>query len=483
MRVKTSQPGKKTGPGSLAATRANAIKLHRSGKTDQAVPLYKRYLQHRPEDAGIWCNLGVALRERKAPAIAEACYRRALELDPGDIAAMGNLGNVLKDLDRLDEAIALHQAVLAQNAEDDRARHNYAIALREANRFAEAAGEFDKLVASQPKNATYRWDRALVLLHMGRSADGWRDYEARRETGEVKPRRYDHPEWTGGSLNGKVLYLYPEQGFGDTLLALRFLPQIKALGAIVVLECKAPLRRLLENFAGVDRLVAPEDRFIDFDLHCSLMTVPRLLNVDLGSPGPPADLKVPDAARETIAPLMAAAGKRFKAGIVWSGSITFKGNGKRAVSLDRFLPLANVPGVQLYSLQKGPCEGELADSGADAVIIDIGTRVQDFAETAAAIQMLDLVIMTDSSVAHLTGSLGKPVWNLLPYHPYWVYPIDGERTPWYPSMRLLRQTVPGDWDGVFDRVRADLTAAVGAKAAGHWPLAEPSAASNVIQRS
>lgn len=480
MRGKASPPAGKAGIDSLATARADAIKLHRSGKADQAIPLYKRYLQSRPDDAGIWCNLGVALRERKAPAVAEACYRRALELQPGDFAAMGNLGNVLKDLDRLDEAIALHQAVLAQNAEDDRARHNHAIALREANRFAEAAGEFDKLVASQPQNATFRWDRALVLLHMGRSADGWQDYEARRETGEVKPRRYDQPEWTGGSLNGKILYLYLEQGFGDTLLALRFIPQLQSLGAIVVLECKAPLQRLLEDCAGVDRLVAPEVRFADFDLHCSLMTVPGLLSVDIASPGPPAILTVPDAAREKISPLMAAAGERFKVGIVWSGSITFKGNGKRAVPLERFLPLANIPGVQLYSLQKGPRESELADCGADAVIIDIGTKVQDFAETAAAIQMLDLVIMTDSSVAHLAGSLGKPIWNLLPYHPYWIYPVDGEKTPWYPSMRLLRQTTPGYWDGVFERVREDLTAAVRAKAAGHWPRVEPGATGNDI---
>ncbi|MEZ5669309.1 MAG: tetratricopeptide repeat protein [Alphaproteobacteria bacterium] len=444
----------------LAAMRAGAIKLHQAGKAAQAIALYRDYLRQRPGDVGIWCNLGVAHRERKQLAVAEACYRRALELSPGDPAAMGNLGNVLKDLDRLDEAIALHERVVAASPDDERARHNYAIALREAARYAEAADQFDRLVTAQPGNATYRWDRALVLLHLGRSAQGWADYEARRETGDVKPRPYKAPEWNGEPLAGRTLYVHPEQGFGDTLMALRFLPQLKAAGATVVLECKPPLRRLLEGVAGADRLVAPEDRFADFDYHCSLMGIPRLVGADCAAPPPPATLTIPSAATARVAPLVAPGGSRFKVGVVWSGSVTFKGNAKRAVTVDRFLPFAAVPGVQLYSLQKGPREGDLAESGADSLMIDIGTKVEDFAESAAAIAALDLVIMTDSSVAHLCGSLGKPVWNLLPYHPYWIYPVDGDRTPWYPSMRLFRQQTPGDWDAVFDRARKALAAVV-----------------------
>ncbi|MGF1626112.1 MAG: tetratricopeptide repeat protein [Alphaproteobacteria bacterium] len=456
----------------LAAVRADAIRLHQGGRTEQAIPLYRRYLAVRPQDSGIWCNLGVALRERKAFAAAEICYRRALELAPDDVAAMGNLGNVLKDMDRLDEALALQQAVVARDPDDDRGRHNYAVALREATRFEEALTQLDTLVARKPDNPTYRWDRSLILLHLGRSRDGWRDYEARRQTGEVKPRSYPQPEWNGEPLAGKTIYLHPEQGYGDTLMALRFLPQLVEQEAVVVLECKPPLRRLLQGCPGVSRLVASEERFEAFDTHCSLMTLPRILGADVMAPGAPVALTVPEAARARVAPLIAPGGDRFKVGIVWSGSVTFKGNAKRAVSLEQFLPLGTVPGVQLYSLQKGPREGDLVASGADAVILDIGTRVDDFAETAAAIEMLDLVIMTDSSVAHLCGSLGRPVWNLLPYHPYWIYPVDSDRTPWYPSMRLFRQQVPGEWAEVFARARTALAAAVAAKAEGHWPPAD-----------
>jgi Flp pilus assembly protein TadD len=456
----------------LAALRAQAVRLHQSGKTAEAIPLYRRYLLARPRDAGIWCNLGVAMRERKAFAVAETCYRRALEIAPDDPAALGNLGNVLKDMDRLEEALACHRRVLAANPEDDRARHNYAVALREAARLEEAAAELDTLVARRPDNATYRWDRALVLLHLGRSAEGWRDYEARRETGEVRPRGYPQPEWSGEPLAGKTLYVYPEQGFGDTLMAARFLPQIAAQGATVVLECKPPLRRLQEGVPGVARLVAPDERFDAFDLHCTLMSVPRLVGADVTAPGAPVTLTVPEAARAKVAPLIAPGGDRFKVGVVWSGSVTFKGNAKRAVTVEHFLPLATVPGVQLYSLQKGPREGDLAASGADAVMIDIGSRVDDFAETAAAVEMLDLVIMTDSSVAHLCGSLGRPIWNLLPFHPYWIYPVDSDRTPWYPSMRLFRQRTAGDWAEVFARARAALAEAAAAKAEGLWPPAD-----------
>ena len=157
---------------------------------------------------------------------------------------------------------------------------------------------------------------------------------------------------------------------------------------------------------------------------------------------------------------------RFKVGVVWSGSVTFKGNKKRAVGVERFIPLASVPGVQLFSLQKGPCEKELYEAGADALIWDLSADLNDFTDTAAILNALDLVVMTDSSVAHVAGSIGCPVWNLLNYKPYWLYLSYREDCPWYPSMRLIRQTEPGNWDKVFDRVAVELEKAVAMKKAG-----------------
>ncbi len=455
---------------SVAALRAGAIDLHQKGKAAEAMAAYRKYLLARPDDAGIWSNYGVALREAGHWPAAEACYRRGLELTPDDAGLLGNLGNVLKDMDRLDEAIASHEAGLALKPDDARLRHNYGIALREAARYEDALAAFDAVLAAtrdDPVNqAKVGWDRAMVLLHLNRSADAWQAYECRVANGEVKPRQYDQPVWDGGAFEGKTLLIHPEQGFGDTIMAARFLPQVKALGGAngrVVLECKTPLTRLFEGVAGIDRLVAPDAGFRDFDLHVSLMSVPGLVGADLTDLPPPVPLSVPQAARDRVAPWLAPAKDRFKIGIVWSGSVTFKGNAKRAVTVDRFLPFACVPGVQVYSLQKGPCEGDLAAAGADSVILPIGPMVDDFAETAAVIDALDLIIMTDSSVAHLAGSLGAEVWNLLPYHPYWIYPVEGERTPWYPSMRMFRQTAPGDWDEVFARAKAELEKKVAAR--------------------
>ncbi|MGF1609202.1 MAG: hypothetical protein ACFCUQ_07385, partial [Kiloniellales bacterium] len=268
-----------------------------------------------------------------------------------------------------------------------------------------------------------------------------------------------------------TILLYPEQGFGDTILASRFIAQVKDQGASVILECKPALRRLFTGLEGVDRLAELGAVKDGFDCHCSLLDLPGLLGLEPGCIPPPPRLTVPDEARARARHLLAPAEGRFKVGVVWSGSVTYKGNRKRAAALQRFLDLAAVPGVQLYSLYKGPLERELKESGAGPLLIDVGSNDADLADAAAVIEQLDLVVMTDSAVAHLTGSLGRPIWNLLGFSPYWIYGPAGETTPWYPSMRLFRQPAGGDWDPVFARVKEELAAAVAAKRAGNWPPA------------
>ena len=213
----------------------------------------------------------------------------------------------------------------------------------------------------------------------------------------------------------------------------------------MVLECKPPLKRLFSGLEGVDRLIEPKSELAGFDYHCSLMNLLVRFEAGVEELPPPARLTIPQAARDRIDPVIARSGDRFKVGVVWSGSVTFKNNRKRAVEAGRFLELAKQPGVQFYSLQKGPTEEQLGEIGAGALMIDLGRRIEDFAETAAAIEALDLVIMTDSAVAHLAGSLERPVWDLLNHTPYWLYGQEGAQTPWYPSMRLFRQSVPSDW--------------------------------------
>jgi len=304
------------------------------------------------------------------------------------------------------------------------------------------------------------WRRLIERATGPETSNGWR----------TKTRAYPFPQWQGEPFEGRTLLVHPEQGFGDAIIACRFLPQVKARGGTVVLECKPELRRLLSELEGVDRIVPPGKPPEGVDLHCPVMSLAGLFDTTMDTLPPTPNLHIPEEARNRFRPVFARHADRFKVGIIWSGSVTFKGNRDRATGLDRFLPLAEVPGVQLYSLQKGPPEVELRESGlAGTLVIDIGGRVGDFADTAAAVEQLDVVVMTDSATAHLAGSLGRPVWNLLNFVPYWMYGLEGENTPWYPSMRLFRQRWSGDWDGVFDRARAALADAVAAKREGRWP--------------
>jgi len=447
-----------------------AVAHHGAGRLNEAAALYAQVLALEPRHASSWTNLGIVFRTRGSFEGAVACYRRALELNPDNPGVLGNLGNVLKDLGRLEESLAAHRKAAAARPNDHSARYNYGIALKQAADLEGALAEFDAAHRLKPDASGPPWDRALALLQLGRFEEGWRAYESRWKLPDHPPRPYPFPQWQGEPFEGRTLLVHPEQGFGDAIIACRFLPQVKARGGTVVLECKPELRRLLSELEGVDRIVPPGKPPEGVDLHCPVMSLAGLFDTTMDTLPPTPNLHIPEEARNRFRPVFARHADRFKVGIIWSGSVTFKGNRDRATGLDRFLPLAEVPGVQLYSLQKGPPEVELRESGlAGTLVIDIGGRVGDFADTAAAVEQLDVVVMTDSATAHLASSLGRPVWNLLNFVPYWMYGLEGENTPWYPSMRLFRQRWSGDWDGVFDRARAALADAVAAKREGRWP--------------
>ncbi|MEX2009435.1 MAG: tetratricopeptide repeat-containing glycosyltransferase family protein [Dongiaceae bacterium] len=441
-----------------------AMAAQRAGRHDEAIAAFKRLIESNPDvSATPWVNLGIAYRATKKHRAALGCYRRALELQPDDPDVLSNLGNVLKDLERIDDALAVHRKAVGLNPADARLHHNYGVALREAGEMDAALAAFDITCRLAPDNAEAQWDRAIPLLHLGRFDEGWPAFEWRWRFGKIAKAFQDIPEWRGEDFAGKTLLVYPEQGFGDSILASRFLPLAKLRGGEVVLMCKKPLLRLFDGLPGVDRTVSPGDRVGTFDYQCPIMSLPAIFGTTRDNIPPPVKPAVPASSREKFRPLIEVAGSRFKVGIVWSGSVTYVANALRSTSIERFLKLAEIPGLQLFSLQKGPLERQLYDTGADALMIDLGTRVEDFADTAAVVEQLDLVVMTDSAVAHLCGALGRPVWNLLNFVPGWFYGMSGETTPWYPSMRLIRQSTRGDWDSVFKVVAEGLMAAIAAK--------------------
>jgi hypothetical protein len=441
-----------------AVERLEIERLLSASHFEAAHDLARRTLRAQPDDFWVWNALGMALRGSGRRAAAVAAYRRALTLQPDQAGVLSNCGNALKEMQLFDEAIDCHRQAVALAPQSAMFAANLGIALREAGLTAEALVETDRAVALAPDNANNRFDRSQLRLMLGDFAKGWQDFEARWRLREISPPRFRQPVWKGDPLPQGTVLLWPEQGFGDTILAVRFARLVKQRVGRVIVAAKPELMRLLDGVEGIDAVVPLGAALPEFDAHCPLMSLPKFFVQALGDVPPPARFAVPEASRTKLATALASAGDRLKVGIVWSGSVSFRTNHLRSTAMERFLRLAEVPGVQLFSLQKGPRAGELAEAGGDTMVTDLAPLLDDFADTAAAIAGLDLVVMTDSAVAHLAGSLGTPVWNLLPKVAYWLYLKDRPDTPWYPSMRLFRQQTHGDWDGVFTEACAALAA-------------------------
>jgi hypothetical protein len=442
---------------------ALAARLQRAGRHKEAAAAYGQALALEPDLARAHTGLGIALRAQGKFAAAVACYRRSLQLDADSAHTYSCLGNVLKDLDRLDEAVACHREAVARQPDEPTFHSNLGVALKQRGELEAALAAFERAHAMRPDAAEVEWDLALVRLHLGDFAGGWPAYESRWRRKDHRPRPFRRPQWDGAPLAGRRILLHMEQGFGDAFLASRFIPLVKRRGGTVILEAKPEVARLFRLLDGIDEVVLRGDRLPAFDLHCPLMSLPGIFKTDLTNTPPALCLKAPPAAGRKALALLARARSRCKVGIVWSGSITFKDNRHRAAPLTHFLRFLEVPGVHLFSLQKGPPTAALAALGTDALITDLGPALDDFADTAAVLEALDLVIMTDSAVAHLAGALGRPVWLLLSFMPYWLWGTERADTPWYPTLRLFRQPRRNDWDEVFDRATQALARLIEAR--------------------
>lgn len=463
--------GEKPGE-SVVELMARGVKLQQSGKIAEALKIYDQVLAIEPEHFAAHLNIGSALRSRKQFAAASAATRIALGINPDSAAAWGNLGNCLKDMGQFTEAIACHTRAVelcagAGRAAEIGAWNNLGVTLRAAMRPNEALSCFDRVLAMDPENAEARFDRALTLLTLGEFERGWAEYESRWQLKRNPPRKLPGQPWRGESVAGKTIFVHAEQGLGDALQFVRFLPRLTGLGARVVLECRPELFRLFQSASGVDGLIRRDEPPPAYDFYCPLQSLPARLGLRL-----PADIAVafpylhaPAGAGEKFAQALApTARRRFNVGITWAGSPTFGGDRERSVGLDAFLPLAAVQGVRLFSLQIGPRSNELKRLGSTRLIGDLAPLIEDFADTAAAIQRLDLVIAVDTSVVHLTGAINRPGWVLLPYfsEPRWL--LGREDSPWYPSLRLFRMTKYDDWQGVVGRAARALTEVAGAAA-------------------
>jgi tetratricopeptide (TPR) repeat protein len=437
-----------------------------------ALTSFERALGLRPDMAQAWNNRACVLRDLGRPADALASCDQAIALQPNYAEAWSNRANALSDLNRPQDAQASYQRAIELAPAFADAWNNLGLTLIDLNQHAEALQSYERALALKPDSAETHWNEALCLLQMGKLTEGWHKYEWRwqRERIKASQRGFAQPLWLGDfSIAGKTILLHAEQGLGDTLQFCRYASMVSALGAQVILEVPRELIRLLATLDGVAQLIEQGQPLPPFDCHCPLLSLPLAFKTEVASiPGKTPyltpDARASQAWGERLAHDPAnRANRGLKVGLVWAGgnrphiAELRKNDARRSVTLDTLRPILDVPHVQFYSLQKGPPSQQLAQAAEPrAHIVDYTEELSDFADTAALVANLDLVISVDTATAHLAGALGKPVWILNRFDTCWRWMLERNDSPWYPGARLFRQPALGDWTSVVEAVRAAL---------------------------
>ncbi|MFZ0693638.1 MAG: tetratricopeptide repeat-containing glycosyltransferase family protein, partial [Alphaproteobacteria bacterium] len=428
-------------------------------RPEEALASYDRALAIRPDHAEALNNRGITLCDLKRPEEALASFDRALAIGPDHAEALNNRGNALLDLKRPGDALLSFDRALAIGPDYAEALNNRGIALRDLNRLDDALASHDRALAIKPDYVEAHFNEGLVRLLIGDFRRGWEKYEWRweKEPGKGAKRNFPKPLWlNNGDIAGKTILLHSEQGLGDTIQFCRYAKIVSEKGGKVVLEVQPPLKALLAGTGGVDRVIGKGEVLPEFDYHCPLLSLPLAFRTTLESI--PADIPylAPAAERVQYWARCLPQFKPLRVGIVWSGSPTHKNDRNRSIPLGRLAPLFDMPNIQFVSIQKDVTAEDSDILGDNPYIHHAGQDLRDFADAAAVVSMLDLVISVDTSVAHLVGAMGKPVWILLPFVPDWRWLLGRDDSPWYPTARLFRQPKIGDWDSVIERLRQEL---------------------------
>jgi len=404
---------------------------------------------------------GIVLQRLRRFDEALACFEMILERDPDHSEAALNRANVLQRLLRVDEALAAYDAIAARKGEDASIWNNRGNAYEELGRFEEAKACFDAAIALNPDYAIAHWNLSLLNLQYGHLGDGWRGYEWRWQNESLscyrEKREFLEPNWLGQeSLEGKTILLFAEQGLGDSLQFCRYVPLVKARGARVVLEVQGPLTGLLAGLDGVDQILRRGDPLPPFDYQCSLMSLPLAFGTEVDTIPAPAHYLAADpervaAWRERLGPQT-----RPRVGLAWSGNPLHNNDHNRSIALSHLAPLLALD-CEFVSLQKEHREEDVAVLDA-AGVRRMDAHIGDFADTAALCELMDVVVSVDTSIAHLAGAVGRPLWVLLPHVADWRWLTERSDSPWYPGARLFRQSKAGGWDSVIAEVQAALQA-------------------------
>jgi len=430
----------------------NALK--KIGQTDEAIAAWRQAITINPEFPEACYNLASVLGEKGRFDEAINAYRQAIAARPNYIEAHSNLGVALEKKSRLDEAIAAWRQAISINPNLMITWVNLGKALKDIGQDEEAIAAFRRAVACAPSEFAPHFHLATALLRCGQWQEGWEEYEWRWQNSEMpKPRSFSKPRWSGQDLKGKSILLHTEQGLGDTIQFLRYVPLLAVRGANVILEVQPELKKIAERLAGVSCLVEQGQPLPLFGFHCPLLSLPLVFKTTVDSVPAEIPYLFPDPRQlDFWKNRLSISAPILKVALVWAGNHLHKKDRNRSIALSQFAPLAAVEGLQFYSLQKGEPAAQAANPPAGMRLIDWTNELVDFSDTAALIAHLDLVISVDTAVAHLAGAMGKPVCLLIPFMSDWRWLRNRDDSPWYPTMRLFRQSTAGDWAGVIRRV-------------------------------
>jgi len=486
-------------PGHAAAHLELGNLMRADGRLEEAVAMYRKLIALSPNDAAGWNNLGAALTDLKLTDDAEAAFRKATSLDPkcdeaffnlgkhlslfGDestavemlehalslnprsAAAYTQLGFIAQNRGQLREAADFYRQSLTISRDSSIARHNLGL-VQSSLGDPEGLDLLEATVREQPESAEYHWNFGEKLLLHQRFHEGWKEYEWRKQVDKFadQHRAFEQPQWDGTPLDGKTILLYAEQGQGDTLQFARYAELVAERGGRVVLEVQRSLQTSLQGMPGVAECIAQGDALPELATYAPLMSLPYIFDTNADTIPPPSSSF---AERFASPPQPKPA---LQVGIVWAGNKKDKRDRLRSTSLSQWSELATIEGIEFTSLQTGEPAQQANEQGNGFSFVKDCDNVKDFADTAAIIAGLDLVITVDTAVAHLAGTMGKPVWILL-YDPVdWRWGLEGEKSPWYPTARLFRQFKQGGWAPVFERVTSSLRALVKTSAPADSPI-------------
>ena len=433
-----------------------AIVAYRANQPHNAVLFGQRACRLNPKDPENWSNCGAYLKAAGSVEEAVRFQRQAVELNPRSASAQSNLANALGAVGRWDEARTWAQKALKSEPNSPDYHYNHGIILKELGDYPAAQKAFQKAQALSGGHVKARLHEALIDLAQTDFAAGWEGYESRWLQPDCKEKRsFPKPLWNGEAITGKRVLVHAEQGFGDSFQFLRYIPMLEHAGASVILVVQPDIESLARRLGKAVEVISSGHPLPPYDVHCPLLSLPRAFGTRLDTI--PADIPylTPDPAKVRQWRKRLPTGKKPCIAIVWAGRPTHANDANRSMLLNQWRPFLADSRCQFISLQKGPATAQLAKM-ADTNILDLGASINNFEDTAAILSLVDLVIAVDTSVAHLAGALGRPVKVFLPFIPDWRWLLNRPDSPWYPTLRLYRQEVRGDWSAALATLTADL---------------------------